>query len=153
MQSQRSRIIERTNQGQFTTQVYIPSKLGYEKVAMNAVTQIAKKLGFPESKVEDLKTAVCEACINAIEHGNSFNAQLGVFVFITGDIYHIKIRVIDHGLKLLPGSIPDRSKRTDFRGMGLLLIYKLMDEIEFKSQLGRNEVQMICYSDLCEPDF
>jgi len=36
-------------------------------------------MGFSDDRIEDLMTAVDEACINAIEHGNKENANVKVF--------------------------------------------------------------------------
>jgi hypothetical protein len=43
---------------------------------------VAKLMGFREDRIEDLKTAVAEACINAIEHGNRLNEKLSVGVVL-----------------------------------------------------------------------
>ncbi len=59
-----------------TVEVRLPSRLGYEKVAMSTAAAVAKLMGFREDRVEDLKTAVAEACINAMEHGNRLNEGL-----------------------------------------------------------------------------
>jgi len=58
------------------TELRLPTRLGFEKVAMNTAASVAQLMGFTEDRVEDLKTAVAEACINAIEHGNQMNDQL-----------------------------------------------------------------------------
>lgn len=52
----------------------IPSRLGLERVAIDAAASVAQLMGFSEDRIEDLKTAVDEACLNAIEHGNQQNA-------------------------------------------------------------------------------
>ena len=132
------------DQNQLVTKIHIPSELGYEKVVMSAVAVIAQKMGFPKAKIEDLKTAVSEACVNAIEHGNSLDVQAPVLVVCTFDKTSIYVDVIDHGHKPLPKELPDRSTRTDFRGMGLFLMQMLMDKIELISQPGRNEVKLTC---------
>ena len=49
-----------------TVEVRLPSRMGYEKVAMSTAASVAKLMGFREDRIEDLKTAVAEACINAI---------------------------------------------------------------------------------------
>ncbi len=41
-----------------TVEVRLPSRLGYEKVAMSTAAAVAKLMGFREDRVEDLKTAV-----------------------------------------------------------------------------------------------
>jgi serine/threonine-protein kinase RsbW len=42
-------------------EVRLPSRLGYEKVAMSTAASVAKLMGFREDRIEDLKTAVAEA--------------------------------------------------------------------------------------------
>ena len=49
-------------------ELQIPSKLGFEKIAAGCAVSIAKDMKFFPSKIDDLKTAVTEACLNAIEH-------------------------------------------------------------------------------------
>ena len=66
-----------------SVEVRLPSRLGYEKVAMSTAAAVAKLMGFPEDRIEDLKTAVAEACINAIEHGNRLNEKLSVGVVLS----------------------------------------------------------------------
>jgi len=133
------------NQDKRVIEIYLPSELGYEKVAMACAATLARQQGFPQDKIEDLKTAIAEACTNAIEHGNSFNFQIKVSIILTVDHNSIQVSIIDAGHKSIPTPLPDRSLRTDFRGMGLYLIQMLMDKVEIKSQPGRNEVQMISY--------
>ena len=59
-------------------QLHLPSTLGCEKVAMDFAASVAKSMNFPADRVEDLKTAVAEACTNAIEHGNKLDASMKV---------------------------------------------------------------------------
>lgn len=37
---------------------------------MGSAPAYARSMGFPPDRIEDLKTAVAEACINAVQHGN-----------------------------------------------------------------------------------
>ena len=66
-----------------TVELYVPSILGFEKVAMDSAASIAKMMKFPHERVEDLKTAVAEACLNAIEHGNKADASTKVSITLT----------------------------------------------------------------------
>ncbi len=68
-----------------SVEVRIPSQLGFEKVAMSTAGEMAKLMGFSDDRVDDLKTAVAEACINAIEHGNQLNAAIPVGVVLSMD--------------------------------------------------------------------
>ena len=118
-----------------TVEVRLPSRLGYEKVAMSTAAAVAKLMGFREARVEDLKTAVAEACINAIEHGNRLNEALSVGVVLNAGEDSLEVKVIDDGkgMKGLPHK-PDIDRKIhgeeDPRGMGMFLIQALVDEAE-----------------------
>lgn len=117
-------------------EVRLPSRLGYEKVAMSTAAAVAKLMGFKEDRVEDLKTAVAEACINAIEHGNRLNESLSVGVVLSAGDDSLEVKVIDDGkgLRTLPPK-PDIDRKIhgeeDPRGMGMFLIQALVDEAEW----------------------
>ena len=51
-------------------EIVMDNKLGYERVAMACAASFAKMMGFSDERIEDLKTVVAEAAINAIQHGN-----------------------------------------------------------------------------------
>ena len=110
-----------------TVEVRLPSRMGFEKVAMSTASAVAKLMGFPEDRVEDLKTAVAEACINAIEHGNRLNEKLSVGVVLSADAESLEVKVIDDGkgMRKQP-SKPDIDRKMhgeeDPRGMGMFLI-------------------------------
>jgi len=119
-----------------SVEVRLPSQLGYEKVAMSTAAAVAKLMGFREDRVEDLKTAVAEACINAMEHGNRLNERLSVGVVLSAGVDALEVKVIDDGkgLKGLPPK-PDMDRKMhgeeDPRGMGMFLIQALVDEAEW----------------------
>jgi len=116
--------------------VRLPSRMGFEKVAMSTAAAVAKLMGFREDRVEDLKTAVAEACINAIEHGNRMNEKLSVGVVLSAASDRLEVKVIDDGkgMKTQPHK-PDIDKKIhgeeDPRGMGMFLIQALVDEAEW----------------------
>jgi serine/threonine-protein kinase RsbW len=119
-----------------TVEVRLPTRLGFEKVAMATASSVAKLMGFPDDRVEDLKTAVAEACINAIEHGNSLNEKLSVGVVLSAGPDELEVKVIDDGtgIKHQPAK-PDIDRKMhgeeDPRGMGMFLIQALVDEAEW----------------------
>jgi len=119
-----------------SVEVRLPSRLGFEKVAMSTASAVAKLMGFREDRVEDLKTAVAEACINAIEHGNRLNEKLSVGVVLSAGEDELEVKVIDDGkgMKSQPTK-PDIDRKMhgeeDPRGMGMFLIQALVDEAEW----------------------
>lgn len=120
-----------------------PSQLGMERVARDAVAAFGRRFGFDGERLDDLKTAVSEACINAIEHGNCNQPNLRVYVTCSCDGERLTVEIQDDGRKRfqghtivhcmdskLAGAIPRR-------GMGLMLISQLVDESGF-TDTGEN---------------
>ena len=84
-----------------TVEVRLPSRMGFEKVAMSTAAAVAKLMCFREDRIEDLKTAVAEACINAIEHGNRLNEKLSVGVVLSVNANSLEVKVIDASARFL----------------------------------------------------
>jgi serine/threonine-protein kinase RsbW len=119
-----------------TVEVRLPSRLGFEKVAMSTASAVAKLMGFREDRIEDLKTAVAEACINAIEHGNRLNEKLSVGVVLSAGEDSLEVKVMDDGKGMMRRPVkPDIDRKMhgqeDPRGMGMFLIQALVDEAEW----------------------
>ena len=122
-----------------TVEVRVPSRMGFEKVAMSTAASVAKLMGFRDDRIEDLKTALAEACINAIEHGNRLNEKLSVGVVLSAGVDALEVKVMDDGkgMKTQPGKQKkpdiDRKMRGEEepRGMGMFLIQSLVDEAEW----------------------
>lgn len=131
-------------------ELHIPSILGFEKVAMDFAASVAKMMGFPEERIEDLKTAVAEACLNAIEHGNKLDASMKVGISLTIEESKLQVAVQDQGEgigEIDTPKIEDKieGKKTP-RGWGIFLIKSLMDEVKFESTPeGGNLVRMIIH--------
>ena len=121
------------------TELRLPTRLGFEKVAMNTAASVAEIMGFSLDRVEDLKTAVSEACINAIEHGNQLNELLGVVVTMSMSLESLEVMIHDHGTGVHDEMhVPDIDRKMlgkeDPRGMGMFLIQALVDEVEYVSE-------------------
>ena len=50
---------------------------------MSTAASVAQLMGFSQDRIDDLKTAVAEACINAMEHGNELDSALSVGVILS----------------------------------------------------------------------
>lgn len=129
--------------------VHLPSELGFEKVAMSTAASMAGLMGFSDDRIQDLKTAVAEACINAIEHGNQFNDSLTVGVVLSTCDDQLEVKVIDDGdgIARRPAA-PDIDRKMhgeeDARGMGMFLIQALVDEAEWhKGPPGKSFVRLV----------
>jgi len=121
-----------------TVELKIPCEAGYEKVAMRMAGELAGRMGFSPERIQDLETAVAEACINAMEHGNQFDVETKVFVVMTVHEDRLAIDVADEGRGGKPPtevSAPDLEAQVNGLlppgGMGLFVIKSLVDEAEF----------------------
>jgi serine/threonine-protein kinase RsbW len=130
---------------QQTIELFLPSKLGYEKVAASAMASLARHMGFSTERVDDVKTALSEAVINSIEHGNQLNVQLNVQIIALIESSALTLKIIDQGQQPLPNLNLARQERVDHRGWGLFLVKSLVDEVRAVVTPGRNELQMTIY--------
>ncbi len=126
-------------------EVYIPSELGYEKIAISAAAAVAQKMEFAPDRIDDLKTAVAEAVINAIEHGNQLDVTIKVLVTLTVQENALSLNVVDQGGQPIPDNVMARPDRPDHRGWGMFLIKNLMDEVEVVAAPDHHEVRMVIY--------
>ena len=133
-----------------SVEVRLPSRLGFEKVAMSTAASMAKLVGFSDDRIEDLKTAVAEACINAMEHGNQMNTSVPVGIVLSIHQGELEVKVIDDGIGMnAPHAAPDIDRKMsgeeDPRGMGMFLIQSLVDEVEWvpSSVEGKSFVRLV----------
>lgn len=135
------------NQKLDKVEIFLPSTLGYEKVARSAAEAVAEEMGFSGDRIEDLKTAVSEACMNAIEHGNQEDGTTSVTVLLTAASKQLEIKVADEGLKPMPEKFPEPGRPdSDNRGWGMFFISQLVDEVEItRLPQGGNQVRMVIY--------
>ena len=80
-----------------TVEVSLPNKLGYERIAMQCSASFAKIVGFTPERVEDLKSAVAEAILNAMEHGNKCSPDKRVIVTMNYEDEVFSVTVMDEG--------------------------------------------------------
>lgn len=125
-----------TNLNERMVKIILPNILGYERIAMASSASLAKMFGFSSERIEDLKTIVAEAAINAMQHGNKGRGDAEVVVTIGFKDNAIHVKVADQGegiAEVLPK--PDIERIIDNLdppvGFGVFLIQELADEVEF----------------------
>jgi len=128
--------------------IVMDNKLGYERVAMACAAAFAKMMGFSDERIEDLKTVVAEAAINAIQHGNKDRPDEKVAISLNFKDGALHIAVADNGdgiRELPPKPDIDRiiEKLDPPTGFGTFLIKQLADEVEFNEMTdGGHMVKM-----------
>lgn len=126
-------------ENQHTIELSLPSILGYERIAMDSCASLARLMGVVPDRIEDLKTAVSEACINAMEHGNELRPESRVVVTLqcTGDAMCIWVKDQGKGF-IQPPEPPDIIRKLERlqtpRGMGMFLIEQLVDHVDFNKE-------------------
>ncbi len=128
-----------------TIELSLPSVIGYERIAMGCLASFAQSVGFKQERIEDLKTVVAEACINAVQHGNKGHPDARVIVTMKFENGAFNIAVMDKGdgIPELPND-PNIEKIIDNQepatGFGLFLIKKLVDQVEFNEMTNQGHV-------------
>jgi len=116
----------------------LPNVVGYERIAMASSASLAKMFGFSSGRIEDLKTIVAEAAINAMQHGNKGCTDLEITVTIRFKDNAIHVAVTDQGdgfAEVLPKPDIDQiiNNLDSPIGFGVFLIQELADEVEFNT--------------------
>ena len=125
-----------TNLNPHAVEVTLCNQLGYERIAMECSASFAKIFGCPADRIEDLKTVVAEAALNAMEHGNQgrANAKVTLFMDFKDDIINVAVIDEGNGIREFPPK-PDIARIIDNMdppiGFGLFLIKQLTDQVEF----------------------
>lgn len=133
------------NQADSTVEIRLANQIGYERLAMACSASFAEMFGFPKDRIEDLKTIVAEASINAMQHGNKGRSDAKVIVNFGYQNGIIRVKVIDEGegIKEKPPN-PNINKIIEEEdtvcGFGLFLIEQLADQVEYRKNAGKGHV-------------
>ena len=132
----------------------LPSEPGNERLALARVAETVQGLGLSDSRLEKLKTAVAEATMNAIEHGNGNRAEIPVEVEVTQDGDDIVVAISDQGGDATgqpgpagqagPAEEPDLLQKLEGaqspRGWGLFLIRNMVDAMDITTNGQRHTI-------------
>ena len=128
------------------------SEPGNERLAMERVAEVVKELGLSEERLERLKTAVAEATMNAMEHGNRYNPDVPVKIQVWFLEERLLVRIIDRGSAPLPSStkeVPDLETKLESmqtpRGWGLFLIQNMVDEIRVSANPDHHTIELVMH--------
>jgi serine phosphatase RsbU (regulator of sigma subunit)/anti-sigma regulatory factor (Ser/Thr protein kinase) len=126
----------------------VPSAPGNERQAMAHVGKIvADRL--PEARLEKLKTAVAEATMNGMEHGNRYDADKPVKIVIEESDTAVRVRISDQGggKPISNGTAPDLNAKLageqSARGWGLFLIKNMVDEMNIIQDETQHTVELV----------
>ena len=111
--------------------------------------KIAGELGFDRDSIDEIKLAVIEAVINAIEHCRNAERIVYISFGINRQPLRLTIIISDSGEGFDPGSVRDPDIRDKIhkperkRGWGLKIMRSLMDDVIIDSSPGGTQVTLI----------
>lgn len=117
----------------------IPSDFKYLGAVDAAIQDLAREFAFSENSINDMSTALIEACSNAIEHGNKFAADKRVRVYLGFNGSSVTARICDEGRGFDFESLLSKSEPPDpmsERGRGLIIMQAFTDGLKFSFAKG-----------------
>ena len=126
----------------------LESVAGNERAAIEQVEGSLDGIDLGTKRLENLKTAVGEATMNAMEHGNQYRADQPVRIRVLRDDDNLRVQVHDYGEVELPDpETPDLEAKLEGRqkprGWGMFLIEKLVDETHVTSEGGGHTLELV----------
>ncbi len=113
----------------------------------NFVAMHAANVGFTPEDVDDIRLAVDEAYTNVIKHAYNYDPSKKVTIKVGFNGSEFLITIADEGRSFNPDtySEPNIRERIMLRkrgGVGVYLIHRLMDHVEYRKSGIMNEIVM-----------
>jgi anti-sigma regulatory factor (Ser/Thr protein kinase) len=127
----------------------VPSEPGNERMAMETVAEAIRDLDIRGENLERLKTAVAEATMNAMEHGNHYRAELPVLIEVSASDTQLSVKITDEGSgpPAFHAETPDLAAKLKGmqspRGWGLFLIKNMVDDMEVSGDEHHHTVELL----------
>jgi serine/threonine-protein kinase RsbW len=127
----------------------LPMVPDMEIAASKTATAMAEFMRMSPDRIDEVRMAVVEACINAFEHSHSPDRKVYMTFEVLGEEEPEKLRISvrDTGVGFEPDAlaeptIEEKLKAVRKRGWGLKIIRGLMDEVEIHSGIDGTTVVM-----------
>jgi anti-sigma regulatory factor (Ser/Thr protein kinase) len=127
----------------------LPSQPGNERQAMDKVAEVVSGLGLPAGRLEKLSTAVAEATMNAMEHGNKYDETRPVRIEVQTSPSVLAVRITDEGggrpdvVAETPDLVAKLAGEQAPRGWGLFLIQNMVDEMNITQDEQFHTVELV----------
>jgi serine/threonine-protein kinase RsbW len=132
-------------------QLTLPMAPDMEIAASKTATAMAELMSMSPDKIDEVRMAVVEACINAIEHSRAQDRKVHLTFEVLGDAASepqtLRITVRDAGVGFAPDKVEEPSIEKKLtadrkRGWGLKIIHGLMDRVEIDSSVAGTSIVM-----------
>jgi serine/threonine-protein kinase RsbW len=133
----------------FSVDTMLDSTLDSVDIAETEAIKVAEELGFDEDDLHKIGMAVRECMVNAVVHGNRYNARKKVYFQVLKGSDRMTVVIRDEGEGFELQSLPDPLAEENLlrqSGRGLLLIQAFMDDFDIHRALPKGtEVKMVKY--------
>lgn len=126
----------------------LPSAISLMHIVLEYLMKRVEKLGVVRPEKSNLFVALDEAFVNAVKHGNKFDARKLVRITAEVSKQEAKFTIEDEGEGFDVKNIPDPLDPTNLfktSGRGVLFIYNIMDEVKYNDR--GNRLTMVKRSD------
>jgi len=127
----------------------LPMAPDMEVVASQAASSLAAFIGMTPDRVDEVRLAVVECCINAFEHSRSEDRKVDITFSLLGDGEPdtLEIAVHDEGVGFSVNDVEEprieaKLRGSRKRGWGLKIMQGLMDEVRILSSTHGTTVVM-----------
>ncbi len=127
----------------------LPMLPDMEIAASKTATALAEFMEMSSDKIDEVRMAVVEACINSFEHSKADDRKVEIRFVVLGndDPERLQITIKDSGVGFAPDTverpkIEEKLIAANKRGWGLTIIKGLMDEVEIHSGADGTTVVM-----------
>ena len=124
-------------------EIIVPMGEDTELIAAGAVEEIARRHHFEPKAINQIKTALVEACINATEHSLSPDRKIYQKFAVEND--KIVVTISNRGLRLTDKKYEEIKPSEGRRGWGLKLMKSLMDEVKIEQVDDGTRISMTKY--------
>jgi len=127
----------------------IPMEPNQELKVIERAEKLGRELGFDRDSIDEIKLAVIEAVINAIEHGENPERMVYISFELSRQPLQMRIIISDSGTGFDPDSVREPNikeklkKHESKRGWGLKIMHSLMDEVRIDSSPSGTQVTLV----------
>ncbi|MGI8825809.1 MAG: ATP-binding SpoIIE family protein phosphatase [Chloroflexota bacterium] len=129
----------------------LPSEQGSERTATRRVRDALESLSLPTGTLDNLDTAVAEATMNGMEHGNQYDPDAPVAVRVETSANLVRVSITDQG-EATPDfepEVPDLELKLASvqspRGWGLFLIKNMVDDMRVVDDASGHTLQLVVH--------
>ena len=118
----------------------VPSAISLMHIVLEYLMKRVETLGVVKAEQSNLFVALDEAFVNAVKHGNKFDAKKLVRIIAEVSAAEARFTIEDEGEGFDVNSIPDPLDPTNLfktSGRGVLFIYNIMDEVKYNERGNR----------------